>query len=121
MATPYECRKFGRNLLLPCPGVELGGAVTLTSATTLTTGSPRYTQYDASGGSFTITLPGTSSGVYEAFTLYLSEIAGSATAVTVSGGGLLINGAASLLLNSPYAQREIRFNGTMYIVRDGVN
>ena len=121
MATPFECRKYGRNLILPCPGVELGGAVTLTANTTLTTGSPRYNQYDASGGSFVITLPGTVSGAYEGFTVYLSEIAGSANAVTVSGGGYLINGAASLLLTSPYAQREIRFNGTAYIVRDGVN
>ena len=121
MSTPYECQKFGRNLVWPRAGFELGGAVTLTANTTLTTGSPRLNYLDASGGAFTVTLPGTGSGVYEGYTIYLSENVGSATAVTVSGGGLLINGAASLLLTSPYAQREIRFNGTMYVVRDGVN
>ena len=121
MATPYECREYGRDLILPCPGVELGGAVTLTSNTTLTTDSPRFNYLDASGGGFTVTLPGTGSGVYEGFTLYLSENVGSANAVTVSGAGLLINGAASLLLSGAWRQREIRFNGTQYVVLDGVN
>lgn len=121
MATPYECREYGRNLILPCPGVELGGAVTLTSNTTLTTDSPRFNYINAAGAPFTITLPGTGSGVYEGFTVYLSENVGSVNAVTVDPAGLLINGAGSLLLNSAWRQREIRFNGTQYVVRDGVN
>jgi hypothetical protein len=119
--TPQECRQFGRNLVLPCPGVELGGAQTLTSNTTLTTDSPRVNYLNAAGAPFTITLPGTGSGVYEGYTVYLSENVGSVNAVTVSGAGFLINGAASLLLNGAWRQREIRFNGSAYVIRDGVN
>lgn len=121
MSTPQECRQFGRNLILPTPGVELGGAQTLTSNTTLTTDSPRFNYLNAAGAPFTITLPGTGSGVYEGFTIYLSENVGSVNGITIDPAGYLVNGAGALLLNSAWRQREIRFNGTGYVVRDGIN
>lgn len=121
MSTPYECREYGRNLVLPCPGVELGGAQTLTSNTTLTTDSPRVNYLNAAGAPFAVTLPGSTSGVYEGYTVYLSENVGSVNAVTVTAPGLTINGAGALLLNSAWRQRELRFNGTGYVIRDGVN
>lgn len=118
MSTPYECRHFGRTLILPCPAVELGGAATLTATTALTFDSARFLQLNASGGGFTVTLP---AAPYEGCTFYLSEIVGSANAVTISGNGTLINGAASFLMNGPYRQRTLRANASGWVIIDGVN
>lgn len=119
--TPQECRQYGRNLILPCPGVELGGAVTLTGNVTLTCDSPRFNYLNAAGGPFTVTLPGSTSGVYEGYTVYFSENVGSVNGVTVVAPGLTINGAGSLLLNSAWRQRTLRYNGSQYVVLEGIN
>ena len=116
MSTPYESRDFGRNLIVPTPGVELGGADTLSSTTELTVDSPRLLYLNASAGPFTLSLPGSA---YEGLTFRLVENADSANAVTVDGNGYTINGAASLLLNIPGRVRELRFNGTEYRIIGG--
>lgn len=118
MATPYECQQYGRNLIWPRPAFEIVGGQTLSANTTLTFDSPRLNYLNASGGAFIVTLPSTS---YEGATWYFSENAGSGNSVTISGNGLLINGASSLLLNGAWRQRTLRFNGTQYVVLEGIN
>lgn len=111
MSTPYECREFGRNLIVPTPMVELGGAVVLTGATTLTASSPRLLLLDASLAGFTVTLP---AAPYEGMTFHFSENYGSANAVVLDpGAGKTVNGAATLTMNGAYRQRVLRYNGAL--------
>lgn len=110
MATPYECREFGRGLILPTPMVELGGADVLTGAVTLTASSPRLLLLDASLAGFTVTLP---AAPYEGMTFHFSENYGSANAVVLDGNGKNINGAATLTMNGAYRQRVLRYNGAL--------
>lgn len=118
MSTPYECREFGRNLIVPTTGVEQGGALTISAAAELTADSPRLLYLDASGGIFTLKLP---SSAYEGLTFRLCENADSGNAVTVSGNGYTINGSASLTMNAAGRVRELRFNGTEYRVISAYN
>ena len=115
--TPQECRRFGQNLLLPTPMVELVGDDTVTSAATLTATSPRLLRLDATGGAFQITLP---AAPYEAMTFLFSEDVGSTNAVTLDGNGKTINGSATLVMNAAYRQRMLRYNGTQWIVIGGI-
>lgn len=117
--TPQECRYFGKNLLLPTPGLELIGANSITSSTTLTSDGPgRFLYLDATAGAFTLTLP---ADPYEGMCFYLSENAGLTTAITVDGNGKNINGSSTITMNAAYRQRVVRYNGTQWIVIWGFN
>ena len=118
MSTPYECREFGRNLILPTPGVELGGALTVDAAAELTTNSARLIYLDGTAGGFELKLP---SSAYEGLTFVIAENVDSANAVVLSGNGYTINGAASLLFNAARRTRCLRFNGTEYRILWGYN
>lgn len=118
MSTPYECREFGRNLILPTPGVELGGALTVSAAAELTTNSARLIMLDATAAGFELKLP---SSAYEGLTFVICENVDSVNAVIVSGNGYQVDGAASILFNAPRRVRHIRFNGSAYRVIGGWN
>ena len=89
-----------------------------TSTATLTVSSAECVPFDASGGAFTIYLPATP---YKNLQFHFSENAGSATALTVDGNGKNINGAATLTMNGAYRQRVLRYNGTQWIIFNGIN
>lgn len=116
MSTPHECRRFGRNLILPCPMVEFGG-LRVTAAVTLTAKSQRFLQLDATAGGFTLTLP---SNPYSDMSFYLSEDGGSGNTITVDGNGYQVNGASTLTMNAAYRQRWLRFNGTRWVIIGGI-
>lgn len=118
MSTPYECREFGRNLILPTPGVELGGALTVSAAAELTTNSARLIYLDATAGPFELKLP---ASAYEGLTFVICENVDSVNAVTLSGNGNLVDGAASILFNAARRVRCVRFNGSAYRVLWGWN
>ena len=117
MATGLEARSSARQRCWQFSGVELTGAKSVSSATTLTFSDPRFVYLDASGGAFTLTLPATP---YEGLTFHLSENANDATAITVDGNGKNNNAAASLTMNAAFRQRVLRYNGTQWITISGI-
>lgn len=42
-------------------------------------------------------------------------------ALTVDGNGKNINSAATLTMNGAYRQRVLRYNGTQWIIFNGIN
>lgn len=121
MATVYESELYGQSLVTRRAGFETIYSEKVTAARTLTTESPRLLRLDATAGPFTLTLPASTSGLYEGLTFHLSEDAGLTTAITVAGNGANINGASTLTMNAAYRQRTIRWNDTQWIVVGGIN
>lgn len=121
MATVFEAELYAQNLVARRAGFEILYSEKVTAARTLTVESPRFLRLDATTAPFTLTLPLSTSGLYEGMQFTLSEDAGSTNAITVAGNGANINGAANLTMNAAFRQRVLRYNGTEWVVIAGIN
>lgn len=86
---------------------------------TLTDNNGELVEFDTSGGAGTIYLP---ANPHDGKTFHFSEIANSATALTVDGNGNNINNAGTLTMNAAFRQRRLRYStaAAQWIVIGGI-
>lgn len=87
---------------------------------TLSGQDQRLVEFNVSDGVGSVLLPETPDDFME---FELSEIAGSAVALTVDGNGKNINGNPTYVMNGPFMQRKFRYSPTAaaWIVSGGIN
>jgi len=123
MATPQEALIYNRGNIYSFAGYYVLQGTSITAAVTLETTKETtgfwLVNADTTLGAFSITLPPVAN-CYEGLAYHFvdNKSTGSfgANNLTILGNGALINGAASLVLNTNFASVQLRFNGTSWIV-----